>query len=203
MLCKLFANINFNKIFLVKESTVTTSIYLNKRKVKKDGTYPVKLRLTFRRKSRLYKTNYSLSIKEFDKVISKKPRGIFKEYRISFTTIEQNAINILKKFPVFSFKSFEKRYLRNNFDAKNIFCYFEEKNDKLIHINDKQLANWISSNFLLKNRKNEYQKYSVSTVKDYIKEYKAETSREELFNVVPVTVKTNNGPKYRLELIYE
>jgi integrase/recombinase XerD len=46
----------------------TTKIILDTRRVKKQGTFPVKLRVIFRRATKDYPTIYSLSKEDFDKL---------------------------------------------------------------------------------------------------------------------------------------
>ncbi len=46
-----------------------TAIILDTRRVKKDGAFPVKVRVTFERKQRYYPTPYNLTEAEFKKVM--------------------------------------------------------------------------------------------------------------------------------------
>ncbi|QMU30535.1 site-specific integrase [Adhaeribacter radiodurans] len=89
---------------------VHTSIILDTRRVLKDGSYPVKLRLTHARQRKYFLTPYNLTEEDFAKVKSDKPRGKFKELEITFQAIEQRAIDILKKLEVFTFDAFEKKF---------------------------------------------------------------------------------------------
>lgn len=93
---------------------VHTSIMLDTRRILKDGTYPVKLRLTFMRQRKYYLTPHSLTELEFANTKAEKPKGKFKELSTAFNAIEQKAINVIKDLPAFSFESFEKKYLSNH-----------------------------------------------------------------------------------------
>ena len=68
---------------------ITTSIYLDTRKKRKDGNYPVKLRETYKSRSRFYSTKYSLIEDDFDKVMGEKPRGDYKDLKLEFAKIEK------------------------------------------------------------------------------------------------------------------
>ncbi|KAA5536745.1 hypothetical protein F0919_03480 [Taibaiella lutea] len=52
-----------------------TLIILDQRRLKKGGTYPIKLRLTFNREQRYYKTPYNQSPDEFLKCMDAKQVG--------------------------------------------------------------------------------------------------------------------------------
>ena len=50
-------------------ATVKTAIILDTRRAKKDGTYPVKLRVTFERKQQYYTTPHDLTKNDFKRAI--------------------------------------------------------------------------------------------------------------------------------------
>ncbi|MDX5422272.1 MAG: site-specific integrase [Hymenobacteraceae bacterium] len=109
---------------------VLTSVILDTRRALKDGSFPVRLRLTYQRQRKYYNTGYSLSEVEFSKVQAEKPKGRYKELRIAFQAIEQKAIGIIRNLDVFTFEQFEKKYL--NTTAKNeVFSAFEHQIKKL------------------------------------------------------------------------
>jgi integrase/recombinase XerD len=89
---------------------VTTAIIHDKRIKRKDGTYAVKLRITFNRAQNYYPIGTSLSIDDWDKVHSEKPRGKFKEHLLYFNKIEEQSVAIIREMPVFSFALFEKKF---------------------------------------------------------------------------------------------
>jgi len=91
-----------------------TSIILDQRRQKKDGTYPIKLRLTFNREQRYYKTPYNQSSDEFIKCRDIKARGEFKLTGLKLNAIEQKANKIIEDLgDNFTFSSFEKLFLQN------------------------------------------------------------------------------------------
>jgi integrase len=112
----------------------TTGFVLDQRRQKNDLTYPVKIRITFNRRSKLYKTNFSYSIDDFDEIMSEKPKRSFKSLRIELNQIENDASDVINKLPYFSFENFEKRFLKTNFDSANLFSYYDEKIDELLSL---------------------------------------------------------------------
>ncbi len=72
-------------------SKFSTRILLEERTPRKDGTYPVKLRVTIERKSRYFGLDYNLTEKDFKKVYSDKPRNQYKKLLWEFTKIEDKA----------------------------------------------------------------------------------------------------------------
>ena len=105
---------------------VHTSILLDTRRVLKDGSYPVKLRLTHARQRKYFLTPYNLTEEDFAKVKSDKPRGKFKELEITFQAIEQRAIDVLKKLEVFTFDEFEKKFY-NVASKQDVLAAIREK----------------------------------------------------------------------------
>ncbi|ALI98586.1 site-specific integrase [Rufibacter tibetensis] len=90
---------------------VHTSIILDTRRALKDGTYPLKLRLTWLRQRKYFLTPYSLTEEDFAKTQGEKPRGKYKELQIAFQAIELRAVETINKLEIFSFEAFEKRFL--------------------------------------------------------------------------------------------
>jgi integrase/recombinase XerD len=109
-----------------KAMGVTTKLYLDTRKKKKDSKYPVKLRVIYRRKSRYYATGYDLTKAEFKKVMGEKPRGDFKEIDIELSAIEKKAIDIINDLKTFSFDTFRFRFTGKTSDESNVYHAFEE-----------------------------------------------------------------------------
>jgi integrase/recombinase XerD len=89
----------------------TTSAILDLRRQKKDGTYPVKVRVTFERKQKYYLTPFDLTKHHFDKLMfakrlseeEKKEKGRIVDFEVKGRDI----ISGLKKF---DWHSFEKKF---------------------------------------------------------------------------------------------
>jgi integrase len=103
-----------------------TAIILDQRKALKSGKYPIKLRVTFNRKQKFHPTKYSFTKEEFDKVISKYPKGEFKTARLGLDLIEQKANEIIDAMQIFDFNIFNRRLHRNEKLRENVYAYYEK-----------------------------------------------------------------------------
>ena len=109
---------------------LSTAIIHDKRILRKDGSYAVKLRITYFRVQKYYPVNISLTVDDWEKVYSEKPKKEYKENQLYFNKIEQKAIEIIKDMPVFSFPAFEKKFCqkpKENSDALSLFETYIEK----------------------------------------------------------------------------
>lgn len=101
-------------------TSATTAVILEKRKPRKDGSYPVKLRITYQREHHYYtlKNNigksFSFTESDFEKINCSRPREPYKETAIALSELEKEARDIIESLPLFSFEIFEKKYFSNN-----------------------------------------------------------------------------------------
>ena len=109
---------------------VSTAIVLFKKRKKKNGKYPAKLRLTHDRKQMYYNIDtkdrvYEFTVDEFDKIISSKPRGLYKEIHIEFSLIEEKSHKIIKSLDNFTFNQFKTRFAIKGTDMRNIYYFLD------------------------------------------------------------------------------
>jgi integrase/recombinase XerD len=130
-------------------NNVRTSIELSTRRILADGTYPVKLRITYNRKRVYYNTGHHFTEEDFDRVInyksSKKDKNIKrsriqdqedKENFASLMKIEEKAKEVIAELPVFSFRAFKNKFFDLSdhaelFDAFRYYINELEKNDQI------------------------------------------------------------------------
>ena len=107
----------------------TVAIVHDTRRMKKDGTYPVKLRVTQNKTQKYFKTKYSFSKEEYAKVISNRVKEKrLRDAKIWLQGLENKADEIIQRLPQFSFQLFEKRLKNNENDTTpNLFRDFEKK----------------------------------------------------------------------------
>jgi integrase/recombinase XerD len=94
------------------ESKAFVSIYLDIRRIKKDGTFPVKLRVfqSYPKQQKLYATAFNMTKEEFDNTwTNDHPRQEFKENRAKLFEIEIKAQKIIDAMAIFTFEIFERR----------------------------------------------------------------------------------------------
>lgn len=108
--------------------TPVISIYLDKRRKKKENKFPVKLRVYHDYSTRQYSTGISLSEPEFEKsYLCIKPKETHnKNLKINLAGIEANANEIVRELKIFTFKKFEKKLLRPKGSAININYHYSE-----------------------------------------------------------------------------
>jgi hypothetical protein len=129
----------------------TTGVILETRKLLQDGRYPVKLRITFKRKQKYYTLtlesidntketteaiqeiydvfgiakgqSITLSKEDFNKVMGNKPRLTFKVLRSFLNSYEKLAIETINSLSQFTFESFEDEYFNKSTNNKDLFSY--------------------------------------------------------------------------------
>lgn len=109
----------------MKIQNVTTAVILDKRFKKLDETFPVKLRVTFRRVQKYYALGVSLSENDYNKTMGDKPREQFKQIRKKITDIAERADEIKAELPEFSFEAFEKKFLEPSTSKNCLFASIE------------------------------------------------------------------------------
>lgn len=106
------------------------SIYLDTRRSKANGLFPVKLRLftPSPRKQKLYSTSFDFSEKDFDKIWNTvKPRNEYKDIRRKLQEIENHAEQIASQLSPFTLEQFEKRLFRNEGDGLRVGFHYEQQ----------------------------------------------------------------------------
>jgi integrase/recombinase XerD len=91
------------------------SIILDIRRIKqKINKYPVKLRVTYQRKSKLYCTVFNLSEEEFDKLNAPNVGAGLKDIWNKLWDIERDADNVIRSMTAFHFDDFEKEFISDH-----------------------------------------------------------------------------------------
>jgi len=121
-----------------------TRIVLDTRRKLKSGKYPVKLRLTFRRKQRYYSTDVELSPAQFEEVMGKSPKKEKKDIRLSLDSLDQKANEIISRMGVFDFVRFEGLLYADDLVYGDVYTFYTR------HIEDLKKSDQIgtASNYL-------------------------------------------------------
>ncbi|MBK8501199.1 MAG: phage integrase SAM-like domain-containing protein [Saprospiraceae bacterium] len=104
------------------------SLYLDTRRTKSSGKYPVKLRVftPSPRIQKLYSTVFELSKKDFESIWNtSKPRIENKELRSQMQAVELKACKVAEKLTPFTFDQFEKQLFRKAGDGIKVKYHFE------------------------------------------------------------------------------
>jgi site-specific recombinase XerD len=100
------------------------SVILEKRTPRKDGTFPVKLRITIDRKSRYYSLETHLTPREFKKVQKHDPPEPYKAIKVRIDDSVKVASSVLKGLPKPSFEQFKVLFKLKSIGA-NVVKYYE------------------------------------------------------------------------------
>lgn len=114
----------------------TIGIWLDNRREKKDGNYPVKIRITHRRERYYYPTNISLTENEFKQALSAKPGKGLKDVQLKLFELQRHANSAVNKIvddmqTEFNIGLFEKYLHITDSDYKDIFNCYKRKIDSL------------------------------------------------------------------------
>ncbi len=96
------------------EQDVFISIVLDKRRLKSNNLYPVKLRVYSKsfKTQKLYPTKFEMNEREFSSTWETlKPRQEFKENRIKLYLLENQAIEVAGAITPFNFEAFREKKL--------------------------------------------------------------------------------------------
>ncbi len=106
---------------------VTSTIIIDTRREKKEGKYPLKLRVTYVREVKYYPTYIDLLPKEYDRINAggKLPKAL-KEVNEELISFQSNANDIIKSLKPFSFVSFERKLGQKSGDRGLVETMYKE-----------------------------------------------------------------------------
>lgn len=94
----------------MKKNKAEAQITLDTRRIKKDDTYPVKLKITFRRTRKYYNTAYDLTEQDWQSVNEPNNRGDKRKQKLKLAEIETKAQACCNEISPFSFEEFESLF---------------------------------------------------------------------------------------------
>tara|TARA_Y100001968_G_scaffold333836_1_gene399994 strand:- start:2097 stop:3344 length:1248 start_codon:yes stop_codon:yes gene_type:complete len=148
------------------------SIYFDRRRSKKDNTFPVKLRVwdTNLKESKLYNLNMDLTQKQYKGAWeSSKPRSEFKEIRKKLFHYENKAIELIDAMRKFSYDEFERKFFRKKGDGTNIKWQYERYINELNKMTSLNTASTY--------------KYSLKSISVYLKSKKKSLDNLSFFDI--------------------
>lgn len=107
----------------------TISIYLDKRRKKQNGTFPLKLQVfqSTPRKQKIYSTDFEVTEKEFERTFNTiKPQKEFKALKTKVNALLTNANKVAKQLKPFTFEEFEKKLFRKAGQGINVAFQYNE-----------------------------------------------------------------------------
>ena len=106
--------------------TASANLILNTDRIKRNGKYPVKLRVIFNRKRKDFITGMDLTEDEFLEVIKANPKKNYRVQANELLSVREKANTIIKQLPHFTFTRFESLFYDFNKDASDIYPFFED-----------------------------------------------------------------------------
>lgn len=111
---------------------VTVNIFHDLRRVKNNRLYPVKLRVTFDRRSKYMETGVDLSKEDFKKLFARWAGKELTEVKENLLELEARANSIIKMVKPFNFPVFLEKFRQRTYDATFIETIYTEVINKLI-----------------------------------------------------------------------
>jgi integrase len=161
------------------KATVKVNLYLDTRRQKDNGTYPVRIRVydASTKKVRLYTTDFDLTEKDFNRIffpeIGQRFKKEEKDIQTDLMAIEGDYKEKAESLDIFTFEAFEKLFEIKRGDLINIFWHYESL------IEDLKASNRFGTAISYGN--------SMTSLKSFLK---AKNNKEpKLLNFQDVTVK--------------
>lgn len=107
---------------------ITVSLYLDKRRIKKNGKFPLKIRVftPYPRKQKFYPSGYEFTEQEFQSIYeTTKPRSQYKETRLELQLLEAKVLEIAKELKPFSFQELERELFNNSGSRDSLIYWFD------------------------------------------------------------------------------
>jgi integrase/recombinase XerD len=131
----------------LKSNTLSVTLYLDTRRVKKNGKFPLKLSIYSQRLNlkKLFPTNYEFTESDFNAIYkNSKVSARYRELSNEIKTLEIEMTNLAKSIIPFSFERFQELQDIGIHDSKDILVQMEMRHKKSI-IQNKHSSNWITS----------------------------------------------------------
>ena len=107
---------------------ISVYAHLDKRRLNKKGTYPIRIRLTHKSTYRDYGTRQTTDEDTWNKILLKRPKGDAADLKIKILALLERAFDILITIDPFSFDEFNALYMnKQNNDRNNVFNWYHDK----------------------------------------------------------------------------
>jgi site-specific recombinase XerD len=112
----------------VKKAVPTFKVFLHESQELKDGSHPVKIRLTYQRSTRRFSTNLSATAETWGKAFDNSPRGKFREFRQQITELEKQIQQQIDSLHPFSFEGYKEllHHKKEAANPKDVYSLFAE-----------------------------------------------------------------------------
>jgi len=108
----------------MKTEKVSVKVVSDIRRIKGEGRFPLKLRITFKGERKYYGTGYDASQEEWDKINSADAKGDLRKTKVEIASIEKRAQTCIEGITPFSFKQFEKDFFEQRIQYESLKSAF-------------------------------------------------------------------------------
>lgn len=115
----------------MRNLSAVADLHLDKRRVRKDNSYPVKLKITFNRDRKYYKTTINLTEEDWNAVNGNRIPRCLHKISEDLLTVKVNAQNCIRGLGKFSFHNFEEAFFPKRLDKKDVESAYKEYIDNL------------------------------------------------------------------------
>jgi len=105
--------------------SVSSKVILDKRRIKKDNKYPIKVRITHERYSKYYYTGNDATAGEWEIINSENAKDELWDIKHEITNILQDIKKTIKPIKPFSFDEFEEEFFDKPVDAMDVYEAFD------------------------------------------------------------------------------
>jgi integrase/recombinase XerD len=109
----------------MKQRNITVTIVPDKRRIKDDVSYPLKLRVTYQGKRKYYATGYNASLNDYSLIMENKARGELRKTNFALREIQINAQKCCDGLQSFSFLKFETSFFPKKVTVTNLQSAFD------------------------------------------------------------------------------
>lgn len=109
----------------MKQRNITVAIVPDKRRIKTDVTFSLKLRITYRGQRKYYATGYNASLNDFNLMKKNEARGELRKTNLLLTEIQIKAQKCCDNLESFSFLKFEEAFFPKKIPITNLQSAFD------------------------------------------------------------------------------
>ena len=132
------------------EQEVFIKVVLDKRRIKRNGKFPLKLRVytSKPRVQKLYPIEMEFTEQEFEQLQQAKPGDHWNAQRLNLQLTEWTAKKIAAEIAPFDFEVFEKRFFYKTHQTPDVVAYFQKEVNLLEESNKNEKYRRVKTRFL-------------------------------------------------------
>lgn len=109
----------------MKKDRVSVTVLPDIRRVKEEGKYPLKLKITYKGERKYYGTGFDATDQEWEAISQGNVRGDLRRIKLGVAELEVKAAAVAEKIIPFSFKQFEDQFFEKSLRFESLRSAFE------------------------------------------------------------------------------